>query len=84
MKQLRFTLLLILLIPFIPVHLSADTINSGKPNILLIYVDDMGYLPGFTGGKLIDTPHMDDLAASGMVFTNGYVSSPICAPAGSG
>ena len=51
-----------------------------QPNILVIYVDDMGNLPGFTGGDLLETPHMDALAASGMVFTNGYVSSPICGP----
>jgi len=54
-------------------------INS-QPNILLLYVDDMGYLPGYTGGTLMKTPHMDALAASGMVFTDGYVAAPICGP----
>ena len=80
MKQLGLPFLLILLIPFIPVQLSAATIDSNKPNILLIYVDDMGYLPGFTGGSLLETPHMDALAASGIVFQNRYVSCPISAP----
>ena len=58
----------------------AQTSNIGKPNILVLYVDDMGYLPEFTGCKLMRTPNMDALAAGGMVFTDGYVSAPICAP----
>jgi len=58
----------------------AQTSNIGKPNILVLYVDDMGYLPEFTGCKLMHTPHMDALAAGGMVFSDGYVSAPICAP----
>ena len=52
----------------------------GKPNVLLIYVDDMGYLPGIYGGDLLQTPHMDALIESGIRFTDGYVSSPICGP----
>jgi len=52
-----------------------------QPNIVVLYVDDMGYLPGFCGGgELVDTPHMDSLAASGMVFRDGYVSAPVCGP----
>jgi len=53
---------------------------DSRPNIMVLYVDDMGYLPGFTGGTLLETPNMDALASSGMVFTDGYVSSPICGP----
>jgi arylsulfatase A-like enzyme len=52
-----------------------------KPNILLFYLDDMGWAqPGCYGGKLAPTPNMDALAASGVRFTDGYSSGCICSP----
>lgn len=56
-----------------------------RPNILLIYLDDMGWgQPGVYGGLLAPTPHIDALAASGTRFTQGYVSSPVCSPSRAG
>ena len=56
-----------------------------KPNILLIVSDDQGYADaGFQGSKDIVTPHLDRLAASGVRFTNGYVSHPFCSPTRAG
>lgn len=56
-----------------------------KPNILLIVGDDMGYADvGFHGCKDIPTPNLDALAASGVNFTNGYVSGPYCSPTRAG
>ncbi len=53
----------------------------GKPNVLVIVGDDMGYADvGFHGCQDIPTPHLDALAAAGMRFTNGYVSGPYCSP----
>ncbi len=50
------------------------------PNILLIVVDDLGYGEvGCYGGRDIPTPNLDSLAASGVRFTNGYVTAPFCA-----
>lgn len=52
-----------------------------KPNIILIFVDDMGYGdPGCYGGSLVPTPHIDALAATGLRFTQGYSISPVCGP----
>jgi arylsulfatase A-like enzyme len=52
-----------------------------KPNILIFYLDDMGYAqPGCYGGKLAPTPHMDSLAACGVRFTDGYVAACVCSP----
>lgn len=52
-----------------------------KPNVLLIYVDDLGYGDlGCYGGKVIETPNIDQLANEGVRFTNGYVASPVCGP----
>jgi arylsulfatase A-like enzyme len=56
-----------------------------KPNILLIVGDDMGYADvGFHGCKDIPTPNLDALAASGVRFSNGYVSAPYCSPTRAG
>ena len=56
-----------------------------RPNILVIVGDDMGYADvGFHGCKDIPTPHLDALAASGVRFTNGYVTGPYCSPTRAG
>ncbi len=52
-----------------------------KPNIVFILADDMGYFElGCFGGKVIETPNIDLLAKQGMVFTNYYCGSNLCAP----
>ncbi|WP_235292662.1 sulfatase-like hydrolase/transferase [Portibacter lacus] len=52
-----------------------------KPNIVLIYADDLGKgLLSIEGQKIIKTPHIDQLAKDGMRFTNAY-SAMFCAPA---
>ncbi len=52
-----------------------------EPNIVLIFVDDMGYGdPGCYGGRDIPTPNIDGLAARGVRFTDGYVTAPVCGP----
>lgn len=54
---------------------------AGKPNVLVFYVDDMGWAqPCCYGGKMAPTPNMDALAAGGMRFTDGYVSACVCSP----
>ncbi|MCX6898084.1 MAG: sulfatase-like hydrolase/transferase [Verrucomicrobia bacterium] len=61
------------------------SVHAAKPNILLIVGDDMGYSDvGFHGCKDIPTPNLDALAASGVRFTNGYVSGPYCSPTRAG
>jgi arylsulfatase A-like enzyme len=56
-----------------------------KPNILLIVSDDQGYADtGFQGSKDIVTPHLDRLAATGVRFTNGYVTHSFCSPTRAG
>ncbi len=55
--------------------------NQERPNIIFIFIDDMGYgdLSSF-GNCKIQTPNMDRLAKGGIKFTNFYVGSPICSP----
>ncbi len=63
-----------------PLELPAQT-STEKPNIILIFVDDMGYAdPGCYGGELVPTPHIDSLAENGLRFTQGYSISPVCGP----
>lgn len=63
----------------------ATAAEKAKPNILFIVGDDMGYADvGFHGCQDIPTPHLDALAASGVRFTNGYVSGPYCSPTRAG
>ena len=52
-----------------------------RPNIILIVADDMGYGDtGVFGCTDIKTPNLDRLAAAGTVFTDAYVTGPICVP----
>jgi len=54
---------------------------AGKPNVLIFYLDDMGYAQaGCYGGKLAPTPNMDSIAKNGVRFTDGYVSACVCSP----
>lgn len=58
---------------------------AAQPNILVIVGDDMGFADvGFHGCQDIPTPNLDALAASGVRFTNGYVSGPYCSPTRAG
>jgi len=52
-----------------------------QPNIVLIYLDDLGYGDmGAYGATELPTPNMDRLANEGMRFTHGYASSATCSP----
>ena len=52
-----------------------------RPNIIYIMADELGYYePAFMGGKTIQTPNLDLMAAEGMKFTNMFAGSSVCAP----
>ena len=53
---------------------------TGAPNIVIVYMDDMGYADVGCFGSEIATPHIDALAARGLRF-NHYTTHPICSPA---
>ena len=52
---------------------------SGRPNVVIILVDDMGWSDIGSYGGEISTPHLDALAAGGVRFTQFYVT-PRCSP----
>lgn len=55
--------------------------ENKKPNVILIFIDDMGWadLSSF-GNTDAQTPNIDKLAAEGISFEQFYVNSPICSP----
>ncbi|MDB4500549.1 arylsulfatase [Akkermansiaceae bacterium] len=63
--------------------LSAVTLSAAdKPNIVFILADDLGYgEAGCYGQEKIKTPHLDQLAKEGMLFTRHYTGAAVCAPA---
>jgi arylsulfatase A-like enzyme len=72
---IRAVLLLISLISVL------TTKAQQKPNVVIIYVDDLGYGDlGCYGATKIKTPNLDKLAAEGLRFTNGHSSSATCTP----
>ncbi|MBA4016846.1 MAG: sulfatase [Pirellula sp.] len=63
----------------------ANAAAADRPNILLIYADDLGYNElGCYGGKHVPTPNIDSLATGGVRLTQGYVSAPLCSPSRAG
>ncbi len=55
--------------------------NHGKPNILIIHVDDLGYHDlSCKGSVLYNTPNIDKLSQESVNFTNAYASYPRCVP----
>jgi arylsulfatase A-like enzyme len=54
---------------------------AARPNIVLIYADDLGYGDvGCYGAKRVKTPHIDKLAAEGLRFTDAHATSATCTP----
>ena len=89
MKEIiRFNLLcFLILLAFISCKENKDTAKEttettiSKPNIIVIYADDLGYGElGAYGATELKTPNLDKLANGGMRFTNGYASSATCTP----
>ncbi|MFN3167584.1 MAG: sulfatase [Phycisphaeraceae bacterium] len=54
---------------------------SDRPNVLLVYVDDMraDFLSA-AGHRYLQTPNLDRLAAEGVTYRNAYVNAPLCGP----
>lgn len=64
---------------------AAQSPRTGKPSIVVILADDLGYADlGCQGCTDIPTPNIDTLATNGVRFTNGYANHPVCAPTRAG
>jgi len=75
------------LLIFIPLLYSFVSCSSKEhinelPNFVFILADDLGYGElGVFGQEVIKTPNIDQLAKEGMILTDHYTGSPVCAPA---
>jgi len=55
--------------------------DTKKPNIIVFYVDDLGYTDlGCMGSDYYQTPNIDKFATESMLFDNAYAPSPVCGP----
>ncbi|MDG2219840.1 MAG: sulfatase-like hydrolase/transferase [Rubripirellula sp.] len=71
-----FGLLAVLGMPIV-----AEGAESAKPNVVLVYIDDLGYGDlGSYGSDDIPTPHIDRLAREGVLCTASYITNPPCCP----
>lgn len=60
---------------------TAPTPAPVKPNIVVLFVDDLGWHDlGCYGQRIARTPNIDRLAAEGMRFTQAYSANPVCSP----
>ena len=58
-----------------------NSATDSKPNIIIIYADDVGYGDiSVYGSELIQTPNIDQLAEEGIRFTDAYATSAMCTP----
>lgn len=60
---------------------STELASTARPNVLLVFIDDMGW-GDFScfGNSDASTPHIDRMANEGIRFEQFYVNSPICSP----
>jgi arylsulfatase A-like enzyme len=70
---------LLLLGPIFPLGLDAS--EADRPNILWLTSEDNGPYLGCYGDSYAITPHLDRLAGDGILYTNAFATSPVCAPA---
>ena len=58
---------------------AATNVPAKKPNIVIIFNDDMGYADiGKFGAEGYETPNLDRMADEGAVFRNFHVAQPVC------
>ncbi|MEO1999633.1 MAG: sulfatase, partial [Planctomycetaceae bacterium] len=74
--RISYAVLLLIVALFV-----AESRAAGRPNVVLIFVDDLGYADiGCFGSTKHRTPHVDRIASEGMRLTSFYVTSGVCSP----
>ena len=75
-------LLAILLVVSLGCQPSEESAAPDRPNVLFILADDLGYMDvgAYNPDAFYETPHLDSLSASSMMFTDGYAANPVCSP----
>ena len=77
----EYTMKLAITLVLLSLTAALQSADTTAPNIIIIFCDDLGYGDlGCYGSAKNRTPHVDQLAADGMMFTDFYSSSPVCTP----
>ena len=77
----HFAFLVFLLPLLLGSHANVQPLNADKPNVVIIFVDDLGYGDlGVYGHPTMRTPNLDRMAQEGMKFTQFYSASSVCTP----
>ncbi|MCY3565855.1 MAG: sulfatase-like hydrolase/transferase, partial [Gammaproteobacteria bacterium] len=76
---------LVVLALCLPLAAFAQDADPPRPNIIVVFVDDLGYgdLSAF-GATAIDTPNIDRIGEEGVIMTNWYAASNVCTPSRAG
>lgn len=75
------SVLLLALLPTCDAPVAPDTPAPGRPNIVLIIGDDLGWPDyGFMGSEVVRTPNLDRLAQQGVVFSHAFNPASSCRP----
>ncbi|MEX0288281.1 MAG: sulfatase-like hydrolase/transferase [Flavobacteriaceae bacterium] len=73
--------LLLPILGFILCMTGSGLYGQARPNFVFILTDDQSYgYMGCTGNNLVQTPHLDQMAEDGILFTKAYITSAICTP----
>jgi len=81
MRKIGIVLILAIQVAAMSCGTSGQTTQDERPNVIIIYADDLGYGDvGAYGATALKTPYIDKLANGGVRFTNGYASSATCSP----
>ena len=79
-KVLLKLIIAVLIVAVMPQFVRAGSGDNG-PNIILVFIDDMGWADlSCFGNNEAKTPNIDRMAAEGIAFEQFYVNSPICSP----
>ena len=84
MKNFRIFSMISFLVPATLSAVSGVSVTppqESPPNIVFVFVDDMGWGDAACYGNRINkTPNLDKMATEGLLFTNFTVASPVCTP----
>jgi len=77
--KFKLTIFLVLSLQWISCKKQVKEVDI--PNIVFLLVDDLGYMDlGCYGSTFYETPHIDQLAKEGMLFTEAYAAAAVCSP----
>lgn len=77
MYRIKTNWLFILLMSFM---VSEAQQKTKRPNVLILFLDDLDPNFGCYGNKLVTTPNIDNFAKEGMLFTKAYAAATVCSP----